>query len=82
MLYLPPMIMGHFLGKFNMLASAYSTSDSQFNSPGHNPERGLLFSTDRSLIGTPSNTNATSNPSPTHEHDFEGSEHDGEEGAG
>ena len=72
-----------------MLASAYSTSDSQSNSPnlfvttttttanGDSP----LFSIDCTLIGSPSNTNATSNPNPMHEHDLEGSEHDCKEGA-
>ena len=73
-----------------MLASAYSTSDSQSNSPnlfvttttttanGDSP----LFSIHCTLIGSPSNTNATSNPNPMHEHNLEGSEHDGKEGAG
>ena len=73
-----------------MLASAYPTSDSQSSNPspftttmtttpsGDSP----LFSIDRALTGTPSNANPTSNPSPKHEHNFEGSEHDGEEGVG
>ena len=73
-----------------MLAPAYSTSDSQSNSPnlfvitttttanGDSP----LFSIDCTPIGSPSNTNATSNRNPMHEHDLDGSEHDGKEGAG
>ena len=75
-----------------MLVSAYSTSDSQSSSPSpfatttttttNGVPAILNLSIDRALIGMPSNTNATSHPSPKHEHDFEGSAHDGEEGAG